>query len=181
MVRQTETGTLGKRQCCSSIVVWKPITSFQAFGQERSIYQFFCQRLFWGKEIQFPLYQPLRQSNAPAKLLKVLAPDRFCVRQLHALLEQSFIKSEDARHTQMETGIDEVVCWSEMIFPITAIDEWEVLQVGIIIEGEIVEHDDTSANITILKQLIQWWQKKRCGSSRVAPFWFMIKCCQIKT
>ena len=43
----------------------------------------------------------------------------------------------------MQTCIDEIVCWSQMIFSVTAVDEREVLQVGIIIEGEIVEHDDT--------------------------------------
>ena len=43
----------------------------------------------------------------------------------------------------MQTGVDEVIGWSKMIFPITTIDEREILQMGIIIEGEIIEHDDT--------------------------------------
>ena len=43
----------------------------------------------------------------------------------------------------MQTGIDKVVCRSKMIFPITTIDERKVLQVGIIIEGKIIEHNDT--------------------------------------
>ena len=43
----------------------------------------------------------------------------------------------------MQTCIDEVVCWSKMIFSITTVDKREVLQMCIIIEGKIVEHNDT--------------------------------------
>ena len=41
----------------------------------------------------------------------------------------------------MEAGIDKVVCWSQMILTIIAVDEREVLQVSIIVEDEIVEDD----------------------------------------
>ena len=43
----------------------------------------------------------------------------------------------------MQTCIDEVVCWSKMIFSVTTVDEREIFQMGIIIEGKIVEHNDT--------------------------------------
>ena len=43
----------------------------------------------------------------------------------------------------MEAGVDEVVCRGKVVFAITSVDKREVLQVSIIIQGEIVEHDDT--------------------------------------
>ena len=41
----------------------------------------------------------------------------------------------------MQTGIDKVVGRGKMIFPVTAVDEGEILQMRIIVEGKIVEHD----------------------------------------
>ena len=79
--------------------------------------------MFCGKEIQFPFYQSFRQANATTKLFKILAFNRPYVCQLHAFLEQSFVKCEDTMHTQMQTCIDEVVCWSKMILSVTAVDE----------------------------------------------------------
>ena len=42
----------------------------------------------------------------------------------------------------MKTGIDEVVGRGKMIFPVTAVDEGEILQMRIIVERKIVEDND---------------------------------------
>ena len=40
----------------------------------------------------------------------------------------------------MEACIDEIIGRSQMVLSVTSVNEREVLEVGIIIEGEIVEH-----------------------------------------
>ena len=82
--------------------------------------QILCQRMFLGKEIQFPFHQSCCHTNAMAKLLEVLTADSSCIGQMHAFFEQSFVKGEDAWHSKMQTGIDEVVGWVKMIFSVTS-------------------------------------------------------------
>ena len=49
-----------KSQRCTSIVVRKPVASFQGFGQERMVNHILCQRMLCCKEIHFSFYQSLR-------------------------------------------------------------------------------------------------------------------------
>ena len=42
----------------------------------------------------------------------------------------------------MKARIDKVVGWGEMVFAVTTIDKREVLQMGIVIQNQIVEYND---------------------------------------